>query len=53
MKANEIQDYLWGEIEKYGINIPINERNKLLNKMINKFNKNMNLIWKIKDIFVF
>lgn len=37
MKANEIQDYLWGEIEKYGINIPINERNKLLNKMINKF----------------
>lgn len=30
---------MWGEIEKYGINIPINERNKLLNKMINKFEK--------------
>ena len=39
MKTNEIQDYLWGEIKKYGINIPINERNKLLNKMIKKFEK--------------
>lgn len=32
-------DYLWNEIGKYGINIPIKDRDKLLNKMIIKFEK--------------
>lgn len=39
MKTNYIGDYLWNEIGKYGINIPIKDRDKLLNKMIIKFEK--------------